>query len=741
MSERKALVVGINGYAQKPLNYCVKDAEEIAGVLGQPEYDFEVEHLLNEQATRRTITAKLQQLFSGNYKFIIFYFSGHGVVDKFGAYLAPIDTDSVELGVNLDFLRRLIQNKSNPNTMVAVFLDCCHSGAADIKGFGDDPNVRGLTSNDVEQTMHSLGTGNTLIAACQAYESSIELGSLQHGIFTYHLLDGMCGNAVDVEGKVTIHSLYDYVSRKFDKTGIQKPVFKGDVAGRIVLAQGITPSERSEISGIEAQQFEYEAERLMNEYIQVSSTDIDTWKTSAYRDACSSLLPKLKWFERRLEEYPQLQNRPRFKSAYSTAQSKLADLGRLMEGLNTKIGVVERKLGSGTFGTVWQVSLDAGIERAYKVYHPTDLENNEKLARFLRGYEAMEQLDHPHIVKVHEDTGCPVGFVMDFIDGPNLRNFAYMQDVPAEVFFQLLTVAETLKHAHSRGVIHRDVKPENIIMSTEEEGTDIHYRPHLTDFDLAWFSTATQFTKEGLGSLIYAAPEQLAKPKSKAAHDVTTDVYAFGQLCFFFICKSDPVPKLADNKHALEKAVSAWGLEEPASRMVELYTQCTNEEPKHRVQDFREICDRLYEINQLLSEFDHTGNIGFERFARQLVFSIIGLSPEMSVSDTAFYTKSGQTWVNIEAADREEKKTQMCFEFRMLSSPIKDGASSYDKVRSSINRKIDAALSRFPKTRREAGKQGVFNTRIYVEDITMNIDGVELCRQIITRVIDCLEGN
>src|SRR3990172_845655 len=102
---------------------------------------------------------------------------------------------------------------------------------------------------------------------------------------------------------------------------------------------------------------------------------------------------------------------------------------------------------------------------AYKVYHARDLAIAEKVRRFERGYNAMKQLDHPYIVKVRGFTECPLGFYMDFIDGPNLRNFSGTIEEPRSLVNILLAVAETLRHAHRRGVIHRDVKPENIIMN------------------------------------------------------------------------------------------------------------------------------------------------------------------------------------------------------------------------------------------------------------------------------------
>ena len=348
----------------------------------------------------------------------------------------------------------------------------------------------------------------------------------------------------------------------------------------------------------------------------------------------------------------------------------------------------------------------------------------------------MGQLDHPHIVKVYQYTDAPIGFVMDFIEGPNLRDFASTKPEPVEILTQLLVLADTLKHAHSRDVVHRDVKPENIIMRWEQE----RYRPYLTDFDLAWFSTATQFTKEGVGSLIYAAPEQLAKPTAHIAHEPTTDIYAFGQLIFFFICRRDPVNLLSNNSRALAEEVREWRLEEPARKIVSLFDLCTHQEPGKRIPDFRDVSDRLFEILQLLSQDDHTKNIGYDAFVRQLLFSMIGLSPEKRITDNSFHSPSGRVEVNI-TADQYEKSADLTFQFCALETPTLQGADSYKDIRVLINQRIDGFINKFPyNIVRRSGNQSSFETSITIKHIPLNIDGVETCRQVLTRVIDCIDG-
>lgn len=740
MIERKALVVGINTYPDNPLRNCVNDAEEIAGVLEMPEYGFKVTTLLDQNATRRTMLSELQSLFSGTPDFVVFYFAGHGIVNEFSTFLATIDTDPIDVGVDLDFLRRLANSRLAEDTTGIILLDCCHSGTAHVRRFPGS-NARSFLPGDIDRALALPGAGKVVIAACQPHELSYEEPSLQHGAFTYYLLEGLYGDAADSEGKVTVPSLYDYVSQRFTGVTRQIPVFRGDIVGRIILGEGLTPRDRKEVPEHKAREIDVMACRLMDEYIQLTSTDTETWKSATHRDACSLLLPRWTWFNTQIAQSPPLAMRPRFRSAFETAHNKLAELGHLMEGLNTRFGTVTNKIGAGTFGTVWKIRTEDGKDLAYKVYHPIDMDNAEKLRRFGRGFRAMQLLDHPHIVKVQVFTDCPIGFIMDFISGPNLRDFASDERDPNEIVLQLLTVGETLKHAHGREVVHRDVKPENIIMSWD--GGKEQYKPYLTDFDLAWFSTATQFTREGFGSHIYASPEQQGKPNSTIAHAKTTDVYAFGQLCYFFICRRDPVP-MSDNVRALEDEVRHWPLVEAASMMVSLYDKCTAQKPADRVQDFREICDQLYTISQLLAHADHEMTISSKDFVRQLMFSVVGLASERIASDRTFYSTSGQVMINVDIKELYRtpgQATEVIFQMQFQREPAIQGIGSFQKAREAINQKIDTALREFPQIRRHPGGKMPFETKIHVPNVRLNIDGVELCRQVLMRCVDCIESS
>jgi len=732
MPERRALIVGVDEYSSgvNNLNNCRNDALSLDGILSMEEYNFSTNVLLNEKATRRSIKKGLTDVFSDTSDFSVFYFAGHGAVNEMGAYLLPHDTDNVDVGIRLDMFKSLVDRMADESKSV-IILDCCHSGAALIRRDDSQPK-RALQNNDVRSKIGQLGSGSALLAACKPEQGAYEDESIDHGLFTYHLLQALYGRAADEDGQVNLNLVYSHVSRFFeDETG-QTPVFKGNISGSIVLGQNLQPQLQGDVHEDTKKDIENQAADLMNDHNKLYSADLDEWKLEKYKEACDKLKPIIQWLERKEKEYPSLSSSDDFTSAKSTAKSHLARLANLQVGTFTPHGQVESKIGSGTFGSVWKISQDSK-NFAYKVFHPNDLDKETKKTRFKRGFKAMEQLDHPHIVDVYKFTRCPIGFTMEFINGPNLRDYAAMEEDPSDILSQLITVADTLRHSHSRNVLHRDVKPENIVMSWQ--GKSEPYKPHLTDFDLAWFDTATKFTTEAIGTMVYAPPEQLNKPQSGSARSPEVDVYSFGQLLFFFITKSDPVPN-TDNVRRLRKSVSDWIFEEPAQKLVNLYQDCTQDIPEKRISNFQNISDRLFYIKSLVDPSEHEGEMSFYEFSRQLAFSIVGLSKERIKSDTTFLSTSGRTMIEI----INELPERLVLRLEPQVNIAVEGTSNYEEARKEINKSLDDSLSSFEDVYRESGRTGQYTSNIVVEYLDLDNDGIERCRSILTRAIDSIEN-
>ena len=195
-------------------------------------------------------------------------------------------------------------------------------------------------------------------------------------------------------------------------------------------------------------------------------------------------------------------------------------------------------LGQGSFGSVY-LAHDPMLDRkvALKIPRTETFATQEDVERFLREGRAAAQLRHANIVCVHE-VGCQEDsayIVSDFVEGPSLREWLVGRELdPREAAELCAKIADALHQAHESGVIHRDLKPGNIILDSTGE-------PHLTDFGLAKRETGeTTMTVEGriLGTPAYMSPEQAAGE----AHTVDrrTDVYSLGVMLYELLTGERP---------------------------------------------------------------------------------------------------------------------------------------------------------------------------------------------------------
>jgi eukaryotic-like serine/threonine-protein kinase len=181
-------------------------------------------------------------------------------------------------------------------------------------------------------------------------------------------------------------------------------------------------------------------------------------------------------------------------------------------------------LGKGGFASVFRVrSHRLGRTEALKVLSETLTEDSDFAKRFEQEARVAASLDHPQIVKVY-DYGAADDFVwfsMQYVDGPSVGRELRMRESFDELSTARIAVGvlDALQYSHARGVIHRDIKPDNILL--DREG-----RPYLTDFGVAKSQVALVKTHAGtlLGSPAYMSPEQLqGKPL-----DGRSDLYSLG---------------------------------------------------------------------------------------------------------------------------------------------------------------------------------------------------------------------
>ncbi len=203
---------------------------------------------------------------------------------------------------------------------------------------------------------------------------------------------------------------------------------------------------------------------------------------------------------------------------------------------------VIRLLGRGGMGVVYearQVALDRLV--AIKLVRSGSFAGESEVVRFRNEAEAVAQLDHPHIVPIHEvgsHRGRPF-FSMKRIAGSSLdRKLAEYAEDPRGSARLVAIVASAIHHAHQRGILHRDLKPANILI---DEAGD----PHVTDFGLAKRIDGdgqgdSELTHSGMlvGTPSYMAPEQTTR--SLGAVSTATDVYGLGTILYAMLAGRAP---------------------------------------------------------------------------------------------------------------------------------------------------------------------------------------------------------
>ena len=222
---------------------------------------------------------------------------------------------------------------------------------------------------------------------------------------------------------------------------------------------------------------------------------------------------------------------------------------------------LDREIGRGGMGIVYKAR-DRRLKRtvAIKILPPELAFRSEIRSRFLREAETAAQLSHPNIVPIYsvDEKDGLVFFVMAYIDGDNLAKMIHDQGAldPAEVRRILRDVADALAYAHAHKVVHRDIKPDNILLDAQSG------RPMVTDFGIARAISEggeARLTATGIaiGTPAFMSPEQSAGDRDI---DGRSDLYSLGVVAYQMLCGELPfnatnTPALLV-KHLSERPVS-----------------------------------------------------------------------------------------------------------------------------------------------------------------------------------------
>jgi len=269
--------------------------------------------------------------------------------------------------------------------------------------------------------------------------------------------------------------------------------------------------------------------------------------------------------------------------------------------LDSKIGgcLLLEKLGQGGMGTVYlarQLSLDRVV--ALKILSPNFAKDKEKRERFLKEAKASAKLHHPNIISIHSAgyDGGHCYYAMEYIEGGSVKDIILKdgkipEDRALEIIYE---ITQALHHAYQKKLIHRDVKPDNF-MITKEGGIK------LCDLGLAKIlEDDPHMTQEGvfMGTPYYTSPEQA---KGSKEIDIRSDLYSLGASLFYMITGrhpfegSNPISIITMHINDQPPLASKY-LSSISKSTVHLIDKLLKKDPAERYQTPAELLDAIIEI-------------------------------------------------------------------------------------------------------------------------------------------------
>jgi len=208
-----------------------------------------------------------------------------------------------------------------------------------------------------------------------------------------------------------------------------------------------------------------------------------------------------------------------------------------------------RKLGAGGMGEVYLAEdMDLRRKVALKFLPPQLTSDPELKARFRREAQAAAALNHPNIITIHEISEYRnTSFIaMEYVEGESLREVIVREKLPVGKALEIvIQICEGLREAHRAGIIHRDIKPPNILINHDD-------RVKIADFGIAKLQGATQLTEEGvaIGTPHYMSPEQAKGEKL----DQRSDIFSVGVVLYELI--THHLPFQGDNQPVVLYAIT-----------------------------------------------------------------------------------------------------------------------------------------------------------------------------------------
>ncbi|GIF70593.1 serine/threonine-protein kinase [Asanoa siamensis] len=243
------------------------------------------------------------------------------------------------------------------------------------------------------------------------------------------------------------------------------------------------------------------------------------------------------------------------------------------------------QIGSGASGTVWRAHSQAtGEQVAIKLLREELVPQPKAVTRFVQERAILAALEHDSIVPVREllTIGESLGLVMELVPGGSMRDVLRANGplTPAEAATVMAEVADGLSHAHRLGVVHRDLKPDNILVRNAD-ALDTAPGVRLTDFGIARVVDAPPLTTTGalLGTPNYLAPEVINGGRPSPG----SDVYAFGMVLYELLTGRPPygghTPRSVFRRHVETRPRRNPGMPDVLWRLI---ASCVDRNPARR---------------------------------------------------------------------------------------------------------------------------------------------------------------
>ena len=241
------------------------------------------------------------------------------------------------------------------------------------------------------------------------------------------------------------------------------------------------------------------------------------------------------------------------------------------EKLGTQIGPYKllQQIGEGGFGVVYMAEQNEPVERrvALKIIKP-GMDTQQVIARFEAEEQALAMMDHPNIARVFEvgatDSGRPY-FVMELVKGVPITQFCDEHHLtPRQRLELFIPVCHAIQHAHQKGIIHRDIKPTNVLVAEYDDQPV----PKIIDFGVAKaiqqrLTERTMFTQFGqvVGTIDYMSPEQAKL--NELDIDTRSDIYSLGVLLYELLTGETPFDRQRLRSAAFDELLRIIREEEP----------------------------------------------------------------------------------------------------------------------------------------------------------------------------------